>query len=137
MLLSLFTLAVLIACGPASRSRPRTDTRTRNVVTSAELLRVDPLENLHAAIERLRPSFLHPRPGSWTARATGPSIGVFVDGQPAGGADVLFGITVAQVEEIRLVQATESDLVLGGGHDFDAIINVVLRVRRPQAAVGP
>jgi hypothetical protein len=58
-----------------------------------------------------------------------PAIGVFVEGHRLGGVEVLLDITVADIEEVRLIQPTESDVVIGGGHELDAIINIVLRNR--------
>lgn len=122
-------LVLLAACTttPMTGSRPLP---TRNVITRAELARLDPLQSLHAAVAQLRPTYLRPRPGASTARGGGPVIVVHVNGHPAGGPEALHAIQLADVASVRLLHPSEFTAALGADRGADAIIDVVLRVRR-------
>jgi len=80
-------------------------------------------------VERLRPLFLQPRPGAGDARGEPRTISVFIDGDFAGGLDVLRSIPVADVESIRRLQPTLAYATLGSLYMADEILMVRLRCR--------
>lgn len=119
---------LLVGCASAHRRLPpERERRDRNSLTRRELTQLDSMENAHAAVLRLRPWFLNPRPGAARARGQAPTIAVFINGQPAGGPEALLRLLVAQVESIHLIQPTDAYAVLGAGRGADAVINVILR----------
>jgi hypothetical protein len=70
-----------------------------SVVTAAELARYTPGTSLLDALQRLRPSLLHPR---------GASALVSIDGTAPTDQGVLSTIAVSAVAEVRLLRATNS-----------------------------
>ena len=84
-------------------------------------------QNAYVAVERLRPLFLQPRPGAGDVRGEPRTISVFIDGDFAGGLDVLRSIPVRDIESIRRVQPTLAYAAIGSLHMADEILMVRLR----------
>jgi len=98
------------------------------VVTWSELA-TEAHQNAYVAVERLRPLFFHVRPGAGDARGEPRTISVFIDGDFAGGLDVLRSIPVRDIESIRRVQPSMAYATLGSLHMADEILMVRLRCR--------
>ena len=84
-------------------------------------------QNAYVAVERLRPLFLHVRPGAGDARGEPRTISVFIDGDFAGDLNVLRSIPVRDIESIRRVQPAMAYATLGSLHMADEILMVRLR----------
>jgi type IV pilus biogenesis protein CpaD/CtpE len=105
------------ASSPAPRQR-----RDPNVITEVELAARSTL-TARQAIEQLRPQFLRVRGTTTLGNAqTGDVIWVYVDGTRMGTVDVLNGIGVHEVREIRYLSPSEATNRYGTGHVQGAIL---------------
>lgn len=86
-------------------------------------------QDAYSALERVRPFFLKPRPGSADARGEPRTIRVFIDGDFAGDEGVLRSIPVRDIESIRRVQPSMAYATMGSLHMGDEVILVRLRCR--------
>lgn len=127
MLLAVVNAAALFGCAPTTTVAPRVPEMDRYVLTRADFVEIDSLENVYAVIAQKRPWFLRPRQGSGAGKGEAPRIAVFLNGLPAGGVEALLGIPVHRIHEVRLIRASDAHKVFGGGRGLDAAINVVLR----------
>jgi hypothetical protein len=85
---------------------------SHDVVLADELRRV-PATNTYTALERTRPSFLRVRGASAAMRHQAPEIDVFLNGQYAGGAEVLRSVPSEFVQRIQLVQRSQGYVTYG------------------------
>ena len=110
------SLVVLSACGPGvPQGEAVLAPRQRvNVLTSAELQR---FQNAGEAIATLRPQWIGGRSSRSGAR---PS--VFVDGVLTPGTEILTGLPLHQVREIRYLSRSEAIVRFGSGHRGGAIM---------------
>lgn len=96
--------ALVLSIGCVARPNPDRDAGAvsvseNSVLTAAELSRYAPGTSLLDALQRLRPSFLHPR---------GTSALVSIDRTAPTDLNVLSTIAVSAVAEVRLLRATNS-----------------------------
>jgi len=123
------TAAVLsAACASAAGPQHSSVPHSSELLTWTEMA-TEAHQNAYVAVERLRPLFLQPRPGAGDARGEPRTISVFIDGDFAGGLDVLRSIPVADVESIRRLQPTLAYATLGSLYMADEILMVRLRCR--------
>lgn len=85
---------------------------SHDVVLADELRRV-PATNTYTALERTRPSFLRVRASSAAMRHEPPQIDVFLNGQYAGGAEVLRSVPSEFVQRIQMVQRSQGYVTYG------------------------
>ena len=98
-----------------------------HVMTAADFSRANDAPNALAAIERLRPLFLRPRPSFGSLRGQAPVISVFVNGAYAGGPDALRVIGADAVASARFLKPTEAITTLGARYAADGVIMVQLK----------
>ena len=123
------TAAVLsAACASAAGPQHSSVPHSSELLTWTEMA-TEAHQNAYVAVERLRPLFLQPRPGAGDARGEPRTISVFIDGDFAGGLDVLRSIPVADIESIRRLQPTLAYATLGSLYMADEILMVRLRCR--------
>jgi hypothetical protein len=123
VLLAVLLAGTLSACGSraadeATRSRVASD---RNVISEAEMERAEPRATALQLVERLRPRWLHGR-GPTRPSGTQPPIVVYVDRVRYGGAEALQRYTVADLLEIRFLDAPTATRQFGTGHVAGAIL---------------
>ena len=96
--LALIAAIITEACASTSAMPSARDAEgsSSDVITAAELTRLDPGLSMIDVVEHARPWFLHPR-GSVST--------VSIDGAPPMEPSVLRAISVAQVREVRLLRA--------------------------------
>ena len=129
--------SALVACGtPAARAgagtgeplAPRDLARSgAHVMTAADFDRASDAPNALAAIERVRPLFLSPRPSFGSVRGQAPVISVFINGAYAGGPDALRVIGPDAIASARFLQPTEAITTLGARYAADGVIMVQLK----------
>jgi hypothetical protein len=118
---------LLSACTAATRNEAGPSIRS-DVLTAEQLhAQAADAPSAYAAIKRLRPLFLNPRPGFISSDGTGPHIVVFVNGLLAGGVDVLHTIVVPEIKSIRYLGMAEAYTLLGQHGAADATFMVELR----------
>jgi hypothetical protein len=115
------------ACASASGPRSARDADRAgpgdDVVTTAELRRLDPGSTLLDALERERAEFLHPRGSVPT---------VSIDGSPPTELSVLQTIRVAEVKEVRLVRRAGRSGPAAIRSDGAVVVgDVILVITRP------
>ena len=120
----LFSAACASAAGPQHSSVPHSS----EVLTWSELS-TEAHQTAYVAVERLRPLFLQPRPGAGDVRGEPRTISVFIDGDFAGGLDVLRSIPARDIESIRRVQPAIAYATMGSLYMADEILMVRLRCR--------
>lgn len=118
-------LLILCACqsapGAAGGNRP-----DPNRITEAELTDI-PALTAYQAIQRLRPGWLRPRASSIRGAAgVRYTAQIFVDGAPRGDLDVLNGIDVRDVQEMRYLSASDATTRYGTGYP-GGIIEILMR----------
>jgi outer membrane receptor for ferrienterochelin and colicin len=121
----LFFLLVLGACQWAPGGAGRAPS-SRNAITEEELNSLPP-SNVFQAVQRLRPAWLRGR--VTTVRgASGERYyaQVFVDGMPRGDLDVLNGMDIRDVQEIRYQSAPDATTRFGTGYP-GGIIEIVTK----------
>ena len=96
----------------SSLARGKSPGSSHDVVLADELRRV-PATNLFTALERARPDFLRVRASTAAMRRQSPEIDVFLNGQYAGGAEVLRSIPSDFVTRIQLVQRSQGYVMHG------------------------
>jgi len=110
-LLLLFLSACQSAPGAGGGSRP-----SPNLITEAELTDI-PALTAYQAIQRLRPGWLRTRASSIRgASGVRYTAQIFVDGVPRGDLDVLNGIDVRDVKEMRYLSASDATTRYGTGY---------------------
>jgi hypothetical protein len=110
-------------------------TRSSQPSIGPEELEALPAFTVFQAVERLKPSWLRGRVS--TIRGASPSryyAQVFVDGIPTGDLEVLKGMNVKDVREIRFYSASEATTRFGTGYP-GGIIEVV--TKRGGGGSGP
>jgi hypothetical protein len=127
---AIITMAAVFsaACASSAGRQHSSIPHSSDVVTWSELA-TEAHQNAYVAVERLRPLFFHVRPGAGDARGEPRTISVFIDGDFAGGLDVLRSIPVRDIESIRRVQPSMAYATLGSLHMADEILMVRLRCR--------
>jgi hypothetical protein len=110
------SLVVFSDCGPGVPKGEVVVVAPRqmvNVLTPVELQR---FENAGKAIATLRPQWLRGR----SSHSAPPS--VFVDGVLTPGTQVLAGLSLHHVREIRYLSRTEASVRFGSGNEGGAIV---------------
>ncbi len=127
--LGFIALALTTACAGRPPGSVGAESRNPDVLARAELLQsAQRSKDLFEAIRSLRPNFINPR----TTRTQGaqarslPRPVVYVDGALSGELDVLKGIMVENVEEVRFKGPTEATMEFGPNAPGGAIL-VTLR----------
>ena len=125
---AVITAAAVLSAACASSAGPQhlSVPHSSEVLTWSELA-TEAHQTAYVAVERLRPLFLQPRPGAGDVRGEPRTISVFIDGDFAGGLDVLRSIPVRDIESIRRVQPATAYATLGSLHLADEILLVRLR----------
>jgi len=96
-------------------------------LTAADFASVPNATTALEAVRQLRPLFLQPRPGGYTARGEGPVIAVYINDMYAGNVDVLQTIPPGQIENMRYLQRTEAMTFAGSQTRGDGFIMVRLK----------
>jgi len=123
-----FVLLLAIVAGACATSsggsgEPRRD---RNRLTAEDLV---PVEGFTAwdAVQRLRPMWLRPGGIRNSANPAGHYPAVFVDQSPFGDLDALNRFRVANIEEIRYMNATDATIRYGGAFQGGVILITMKR----------
>lgn len=117
--------AAMMGCASAGGGWTATDAEppvgaSSDVITSAELSRLDPGLTLTEVIEHSRPWFLHSR---------GSNSSVSLDGSPPTEATLLRTIPTSQVKEVRLVRGGATAILPDGTAAMGDVILVVTRMK--------
>ena len=102
--IALAAMAVVAGCSPASQSSGAGARSSSNVLTRQEIA-ASPYQNAYEAVEKLRPSFLRPRPTSAGPNMTAE---LFVDGIRRGSLEGLRAIPSAEIAEIRFLSVQDA-----------------------------
>ena len=92
-----------------------------DVITSEELAKVAH-NDLYAAINQLRPTFLVTRGASSFGNGAPEVVQVYVDGVRRGDLQVLHQINAIDVKEVRHLSSTEATQRFGTGNTMGAIV---------------
>jgi hypothetical protein len=118
---SLSLVAGLTACASNTSSSPGTPRRVGDLITRAELDNAQ-APDLHQAIQRLRPNWLHSRgPVSLQSPDAG-NVLVYLDDTRLGGIETLSNLQPAEVLEVRRLSAADATSRWGVGHAGGAIL---------------
>ena len=123
----LVVLCLTISCAAGTQGAAERPRRSRNAITIEEIRSVQALTNAYDIVQRLRPRWLRPR-GPASFSGTAPVI-VYVDNVRAGLVDVLYGIPVEWIIEIRGFDASDATNRWGTGLAGGAIEVVTLGSR--------
>src|SRR4051812_11527129 len=97
------------AAAPSTAARSEASVPSgAHTMNAADFDRAGDAPNALAAIERVRPLFLRPRPSFGALRNQAPVISVFINGAYAGGPDALRVIGPAAVASARFLQPSEA-----------------------------
>lgn len=119
-------LALTTACASASSGASAARTaRDRDVLTSEEIMTSagGGVEDVYEALRRLRPHFLQGR-GTSSMQSTG--VAVYFENTPAGSVEVLKGLRIEHIREVRFLNSSAATLRFGTGHTDGAVV-VTLR----------
>lgn len=115
-------LLVLLAAGCATSGggsgEPRRD---RNLLTSEDMAAMESF-TAWDAVQRLRPMWMRPGGIRNSANPAGHYPYVFVDGSPFGAMDSLRSFRVANIEEMRYINPTDSTIRYGGQYQGGVIL---------------
>ncbi|MGQ0647282.1 MAG: hypothetical protein ACT4P7_06895 [Gemmatimonadaceae bacterium] len=121
MLRFILTLAcaALTACAGAHATadvqpRPAALRGSRDFVAVDELRRYSDTGSLFDLLTRIRPQMVRARPGMNALRGIGETIDVFINGQYAGGAEVLRSLQPHHVAGVKMVQRSQAYVEYGG-----------------------
>lgn len=107
-------IGLCLACASAG-TKTGTERQSRSVLTQAQLAATN-YQNLYEAIEKLRPDWLTSR-GPVSVTDVTPSVpSVFMNGTLLGKSDVLRGMGVTDVTEVRYWEAGPASARFGMGH---------------------
>jgi hypothetical protein len=104
--------------------------RRPNVISEEEIAALSgSLQTALGIVQRLRPAMLRTRAGSTSSQSGGSSsmdavsgeIQVYLDNQKMGGVSALADITLAQIREIRYLNASDATTLFGTGNTAGAI----------------
>lgn len=127
--LAIATIVISVACAPSpgaeSATRPTRPPRRSHVLISSEELAATPALDAMEAVRTLRPDWLTSR-GVTTLRGEMPELLVYLDGQRMGSQQVLSGIAIAMIREIRYYSAPDATQRWGTGH-AGGVIEIVSR----------
>lgn len=104
----------------------------RNVLAEAELSTARDLD-MYQALQRLRPAWLRVRSTGSIEHAGSEGVRVYVDRIPLGGVEVLRGIAVQTVQQVRYLGGADATLQFGTNHGSGAIL---ITTRRGNAGDG-
>ncbi len=121
--LHLLVLVILVStvagCLSAAEGRQSSYDRYRIAVTETEVQRY---RNALDLVSNLRPNWLERR-GTDSLRNDDPIL-VYRNSQRLGGVDVLRGLEVGEIRELRFLNATEATQLFGTGHRSGVIVVV-------------
>jgi hypothetical protein len=116
----LLLVAVTASCARATvASGEEGDRSSANRLVSQDILESGQL-TLYEAVARLRPRWLRIR-GNTTVQGAPSPIAVFQDNVLVGGIDILHGIRIENVKEVRWIRATDATTRWGMGYGSGAI----------------
>jgi hypothetical protein len=122
--------AGLAACAGAGRSgdfQPRPSSRGgHDYVAVEELRRSSQAGSLYEVLSRIRPHMVQPRAGLSAMRGMRGGIDVFINGQYAGGEEVLRSLQPTHVASVRMVQRSQAYVQYGGWLRGDHALFVAL-----------
>lgn len=107
--------AMLVALAACSTTGGPRVAQTRNVITAEEVASVN-VGTAYEVIEQLRPQFFQSRGPSSIRSNTPDTPIVYVNGVRYGGIESLTSIRAMDVEEIRLLSASDATTRYGTGH---------------------
>ena len=113
--------AVVLAAGCASSGESRGSSRSRDLITAAELVEV-PHSTVYEAVRALRPRWLQSRSGASLRSQEVQTAQVYIDGQLRGGLNELWNLLPSEVEEIRFLGASDATTRFGTNHIGGAIV---------------
>ena len=104
--------------------------RRNNVISEEEIAALGgSVQTALGIVQRLRPAMLRSRAGSASSQSDGHStmdasmaeVQVYLDNQKMGGMNALADITLAQIREIRYLNASDATTLFGTGNTAGAI----------------
>ena len=113
--------AALLLAGCASSGESSGTSRSRNLITEAELMEV-PHSSVYEAVRALRPRWLQARAGATFSSATQQTAMVYIDGQLRGGLDEMWRLIPGEVSELRFMSASDATTRFGTNHIGGAIV---------------
>lgn len=113
--------AALLLAGCASSGESSGTSRSRNLITEAELMEV-PHSSVYEAVRALRPRWLQARAGATFSNATQQTAMVYIDGQLRGGLEEMWSLIPGEVSELRYMSASDATTRFGTNHVGGAIV---------------
>ena len=104
--------------------------RRNNVISEEEIAALGgSIQTALGIVQRLRPAMLRSHAGSIASQSDGSSsagatlleVQVYLDNQKMGGTNALADITLAQIREIRYLNASDATTLFGTGNTAGAI----------------
>ena len=117
----LFLTAAILSAACASLGEPRNASRSRNLITSEELMEV-PHSTVYEAVRSLRPRWLQARSGMSIRTPQRETARVYIDEQLRGGLGEMWTILPSEVSEIRFMSASDATTRFGTNHIAGAIL---------------
>lgn len=119
------------ASATTAAETPAAPRRSTTIITGAELAETG-AQDLHLAIQTLRPNWLRARPRAVVGAGTriggasaNDQIVVYLDQTKHGGIASLQQLSISGVREIRFFESTEATNRFGVGHSAGAIVVVM------------
>ena len=113
--------AALVAVGCASSGESGGPSRSRNLITEAELMEV-PHSSVYEAVRALRPRWLQARAGATFSSPARQTAMVYIDGQLRGNLSELWSLLPGEVSEVRFMSASDATTRFGTNHIGGAIV---------------
>ncbi len=117
----LLTAVALLAVGCASSAESAGASRSRNLITSDELMEV-PHSTVFEAVRALRPRWLQARSGASLRSPQPQTARVYIDGQLRGELGEMWNLLPTEVSEIRYMSAADATTRFGTNHIGGAIV---------------
>ncbi len=117
---AIVTMALLSA-GCASSGESSGTSRSRNLITEAELMEV-PHSTVYEAVRALRPRWLQARAGATFQSREQQTARVYIDGQLRGELGEMWNLLPTEVSEIRFMSASDATTRFGTNHIGGAIV---------------
>ena len=125
--LLVFAGVTLTACAAATPV-PRSSIASagRDVITATEIV-ASHVTDVYQAVAQLRPEFLRRRGATAMMSISTPSVTVYLDDLPYGGAESLHTIPLDRVRIIRYIEAGDAEMRWGGMHRGGVILVTTMR----------
>lgn len=117
----LFLAAVVAGCSASGGARTSTPRQSLNGPITLQQIQVSPATNVLDLVTALRPQWLRTR-GSSRVGAAPDVVAVYLNNLRLGGPAELRELTITQVQSVEYLDARQSQLRFGTGHEAGVIL---------------